>query len=135
MLIHVEGPTPALLDDAKQIIHLLHTCYPGHPWSVRCEKGFVFIRHLDFPKNWGMGLRVSEVDHDAAVFKKKITMLAGEWLERACMRRGRHDAEQEIGRVEGVPEKEQPVAVRAPAEMRPMEAELRDTPRPQANNG
>lgn len=108
MLVYVEGDTDALLDDAKAVVTLLHSCYPGHPWRVTCKPGLIFIQHMDFPSNWGMTLRVTEADHDAAVMKKRISMLAGEWLERANIIRGRYDAEQPAPRVEGVPEKFQP---------------------------
>lgn len=107
--LYYEGSTQALEDDAKGVLSLLWATYPGHPWAVRCERGIIFIRHLGFGKNWGMNLRVTEADHDAAVMKRKIVMLAGEWLERAGMARGRADADQDIERVEGVPEKDQPV--------------------------
>lgn len=108
MILHTEGPTEALHDNAKEIVDLISTVYPGHPWAVRCDKGFIFIRHLAFGSNWGMNLRVKEADHDAAVLKKKLVMLAGEWLERAGMKRGRYDPDQETYRVEGVPEHFQP---------------------------
>lgn len=108
MIGHIEGDTIEQLGEAKKVYGLLGEFYPGHPWSVRVLPGIIFIRHLDFPKNWGMCLKTKEADHDAAVLKRKIIMLAGEWLERANMRRGRADAEQEHGRVEGVPESDQP---------------------------
>ena len=41
-------------------------------------------------------------------------MLAGEWLERAHMRRGANVYEEDIGRVEGVPEEDQPFTEPAP---------------------
>lgn len=108
MIIHYEGDTPALEDDAKGILSLLWASYPGHPWSVRCMRGLIFIRHMDFPTNWGMALRVSEVDHDIAVMQKKIVMLAGEWLERANLKRGRYEDGNDFYRVEGVPDDDQP---------------------------
>ena len=108
MIGHVEGDTLEQVGEARRVFDLLGQFYPGHPWSVRVMPGIIFIRHLDFPTNWGMCLKTREADHDAAVLKKKLIMLAGEWLERANMRRGRADADQEHGRVEGVPEKFQP---------------------------
>ena len=135
MLIHYEGDTQALEDDAKAIVSLLWHCYPYHPWSVTCKRGLIFIRHLDFTRTWGMALRVSELDHDAAVMKKKIITLAGEWLERAALKRGAYDSDQESYRVEGIPEKHQPhqplpdtmtVTVNAAPYQPP-----RETPRPQ----
>ena len=102
MLIGYEGDTPQLEDDAKGVLSLLWAAYPGHPWYVKCGGGIIFIRHMDFPGNWGMVLRVKEFDHDAAVMKKKIIMLSGEWLERANQKRGRHEEGQETKTVDGV---------------------------------
>ena len=109
MIIYSEGATPAQEDEAKVILEVLSVCYPGHPWSVRVYDGGFFIRHLQFPKNWGMNCKYRHFSHDAAVFKKEIIMKAGEWLERANIKRGRYDAEQPDYRVEGVPERDQPV--------------------------
>ena len=64
-------------------------------------------------------------------------MKAGEWLERANLKRGRYDEEQEIGRVEGVPEQDQPnkpldMKVILPDGYNPDNPQLRDAPLPQA---
>ena len=107
MVIYAEGDTKQQEDEAKEILGLLWNVYPGHPWAVKVGGGVVFIRHLGYGKNWGMNLRVTEADYDARVFKKKIIMLAGEWLERCHMKRGRFQ-DQEIEIVEGVPAKDQP---------------------------
>lgn len=109
MIVYEEGKTPQQQGEAHDILALLTTCYPGHPWAVRVDDGIIFIRHLAFGDGkWGMNLRTSEVDHDAAVMRKKIIMLAGEWLERAGIARTRFDSDQENYRVEGVPERHQP---------------------------
>ena len=106
MLVGYEGETQALEDDAKAILSLLWNCYPGHPWYVHCRPGHVFIQYLSFRARgtWGMSLRVTEVDHDAAVLKKKLISLAGEWLERANLKRGRYEETDDAIQVEGVPE-------------------------------
>ena len=64
--------------------------------------GGFFIRHLAFEGNYGMNCRYSVFSHDAAVMKREIIMMAGEWLERAGMLRGRYDDEQAAGHVEGM---------------------------------
>lgn len=125
MLIGYAGDTPGLEDDAKGILSLIWNCYPNHPWHVECKHGLVFIKYLGFDSNYGMALRVTEADHDAAVFKKKLVMLAGEWLERAGLARGKGD-DTEISRVEGVPEKK---AVNFAVEVE--KSDIRDEPRPQ----
>jgi hypothetical protein len=107
MMLEFWGSTKMLEDDAKGILSLLWHAYPNHPWSVHCRPGVIFIKDMSFPVNWGMALKVSEIDHDAAVMKKKIIMLAGEWLERANKKRGIGE-DQDVNRVEGVPEQFQP---------------------------
>ena len=108
MIIYAEGATQAQEDEARDILDVLTLAYPGHPWGVRVYEGGFFIRHLDFPSNWGMNCKSRNFAHDAAVLKREIIMKAGEWLERANLRRGRSNGD-EIGRVEGVPEKYQPI--------------------------
>lgn len=103
MIVYFEGDTAAQQSEAKSIHEVLSFAYPGHPWAVRVTRGGFFIRHLAFPSSWGMACRASEVSHDAAVMKRTIIRLAGEWLERANMRRGRYDDLQDAGPVEGVP--------------------------------
>ncbi len=121
------------------ILEVLTTIYPGHPWAVRVYDGGFFIRHLDFPSQWGMNCKYRDFAHDAAVLKREIILKAGEWLERANMKRGRYDADQPAYRVEGVPERFQPPEFREPAAenmkiemVLPQPETLRETPRPQA---
>lgn len=137
MLLYSEGRTDAQQDEADKILALLTTCYPGHPWAVRIDLGFIYIRHLAYgdksrdDNGWGMNILTNEVDHDWAVMKRKVVMAAGEWLERAGLARGRHDADQKVDHVEGVPQKKtlQDFSV----EM--AEPELREAPRPQVIKG
>ena len=66
--------------------------------------------------------------------KREIIMKAGEWLERAGLRRGVGDGDQEIVKVEGVPDKWQPAEYREQKRIQNIviaQAELRNTPRPQ----
>lgn len=136
-MVGFEGETPSLEDDAKGILSLLWAAYPGHPWYVHCRPGHIFIQYLSFHSKgtWGMGLRVTEFDHDAAVMKKKIISLAGEWLERAGVARGRYEEGSETGKVEGINESFMPnsaatdkIKFVAPESL----DNLRDEARPQA---
>lgn len=107
MVVYCEGDTEAMEKMAQNIaFNILYPAYPGHPWWVRVGKGFIFIKHMDFPGSWGMMLKTSELDHDAAVLKRKIIMGAGEWLERASLKRGRYEDGQETTTVEGVKRRE-----------------------------
>jgi hypothetical protein len=128
VLLFSEGDTTAQESDAHEIMTLVTAAYPGHPWAVRVAGGVIFIRYLDptLPGNWGMVIKVDDVQHDAAVLKKRVIMAAGEWLERAGLKRGRENGD-EIERVEGVPEPKQATFSDTVIQA----GTLRDTPRPQ----
>ncbi len=133
MILYTEGGTKQMQADAESVLMILCTAYPGHPWGVRVDQGVVFIRHLEFPGNWGMCKKFADVIHDAAVFKKEIIMSAGEFLERAGLVRGRANGD-EIVQVEGVPEKYQPnqPAVEFTNTVVAEDMPLRTTPHPRA---
>ena len=142
MILYSEGASKAQEDEAKEILNALSVAYPGHPWGVRVygddKGGGFFIRHLDFPSNWGMNCRHRTKMYSASSLKREVIMMAGEWLERANLKRGANRNEDEIGRVEGVPEKYQPYPdpasrpdIRFEAVIAAAERNLRDEPRPQ----
>jgi len=137
MILYTEGATPAQEAEAESILEALTLAYPGHPWAVRVYDGGFFIRHLAFPHNWGMNYRGSAESYSASAMGRQIIMMAGEWLERAGMVRGPYDADQKAGRVDGVPEKDQPhrplpdnFVVEMPDDSEGVA--IRDTPRPAA---
>lgn len=135
MILYNEGATQAQADEAEDILGVLTLAYPGHPWAVRVYDGGFFIRHLAFPANYGMNCKAKNVTHDAAVMRREIIMMAGEWLERAGIARARFDADQDVTRVEGVPDRLQPMQA-LPDDvtlvMPDGKTPLRETPRPQA---
>lgn len=108
MILWSEGTTKAQEDEAEDVLNVLTMAYPGYPWGVRVYDGGIFIRNLDFPANWGMNIKVKNIQHDAAVFKREIIMMAGEWLERANLRRGRNIHDDPIKKLEGAPDNHQP---------------------------
>ena len=108
MILYKEGATQAQEDEANAILEVLEFAYPDHPWGVVVREGGFFIKHLAFPKNWGMACRAKDVDWSSSHMKAQIIRMAGEWLERAGLPRRRYDPEQEIVRLEGIPEKDQP---------------------------
>ena len=108
MLLYSEGGTKLQEADAQIVLEILCEIYPGHPWATRVDGGIVFIKHLGLGSNWGMVRKFNDLKHDATSFKKEIIMAAGEFLERASLRRGRNYGD-EIQRVEGLPEKYQPI--------------------------
>lgn len=112
LIVMTEGQTQGQADLAQQALDILTTCYPGHPWACSVQGTVLVIRHLEFDiRRWGMNLRLTEVDHDAAVFKRKVVLLAGEWLERAKLKRGRSE-DAGATHVEGIPEAQQDWRVR-----------------------
>lgn len=131
MIIYSEGATQSQEDEANLILEALSIAYPGHPWAVRVYDGGFFIRHLAFPSNWGMNYRGEASSYSASALKKQIILLAGEWLERANMKRGRYDAEQEIQWVDGVPEKYQPRRLTDDVKLVVNPSSERTEPRPQ----
>ena len=108
MIQYEEGMNDAQEAAAHEIIETLNVAYPNHPWYVRVYDNGFFIRHMDFPKTWGINYRSGKELYSASSMKRKIIMMGGEFLERANLKRGMGDGEQEIRRLEGVPEKEQP---------------------------
>jgi hypothetical protein len=138
MILWKEGATQAQEDEARGILEALDAAYPGHPWGVRVYPGGFFIRHLDFPANFGMNCKGTYAS--ASLMKRDVILMAGEWLERAGLPRKKWDPESEIHRVEGVPEKFQPTphpqdvaALNKKIEtvIATAEREMRDQPRPQ----
>lgn len=108
MIIHSEGGTKAQEAEAEMILGALTTAYPSHPWAVRVYDGGFFIRHLDFPANWGMNAKYKNFGYSASALKRDIIMMAGEFLERANLKRGRGE-DAPIKFLEGVPDRFQPV--------------------------
>ena len=82
-------------------INTLDTYYPGWGWTVMVRGGVLMIR-LPLSQKWGMNTRITEFDHDATRFKRRIIMAAGEFLERAAVARAAKRAQ--IRHVEGIPD-------------------------------
>ena len=142
MILATEFDTESQESEATKVLLLLTAAYPGHPWGVLVRGGVIHIRHYGFANSgWGMCVKFKNINHDSAVMKREIILMAGEWLERAGMKRGRHDADQEIEHLEGVPAKYQPLKSARPAKLEhPViagngEDVLREIPRPQALKG
>lgn len=135
MILFSEGATKAQEDEAESILEALTVAYPGYPWAVRVYDGGFFIRNLEFPANWGMNAKYKQFGYSASALKRQVIMMAGEWLERANLRRGRNN-EDPIKRLEGVPENHQPASEKPPVQFDTVinagGHDLRTAPRPQA---
>ena len=89
---------------AAQMICDLSAAYPGHDWFVRIHGGIVHIKVMSINPNWGMALHYSQIKTDAKERKASLIRSAGEFLERANLRRGRSE-NQVVSKVEGIPSK------------------------------
>lgn len=128
MILFTEGSTDAQASEAEKVMGILCAAYPGHPWAVRVDKGIIFIRYLAFEGPWGMNIKTGKEDWSSSNLSRKIVMAAGEWLERAGLKRGRENGD-EIQKVEGVPERK---VAKMDYVIDTAAREIRDTPRPQA---
>ena len=99
--------TDAQEGEARKILEHLCAAYPNHPWSVRVYDGGFFIRHLDFPANWGMNYRSGKESYSASAMGRQVIRMAGEYLERANLKRGMGDGTP-IRRLDGLAERFQP---------------------------
>ena len=90
---------------AREIVDTLSKAYPGHGWFVLIKGGLVQVKNLDWSDKWGMVLHYSRMTNDAAVRKRDIVRSAGEFLERARVKRG-SKTEQTVRHIEGMPDKD-----------------------------
>ena len=133
MILWSEGGTKMQEDEAQAILEALTVAYPGHPWGVRVYDGGFFIRHLDFDAAWGMNCK-TRTSYSASSLKREVIMMAGEWLERAGLKRGMGEDDNIIKRVEGVPENYQPKEAKDPVQIAAVETieAMRTAPLPAA---
>jgi len=89
---------------AEQILADLVATYPGHAWFVIIKGGILHIKDMDLNDKWGMCLHYSRIKDDAKERKHQVMMAAGEFLERANLRRGRKTDDVAL-KVEGIPDK------------------------------
>ena len=105
MFYSTQVKTPAEDAVAKTALEALHEVYPGHPWRVFVGGGVIQVKNLLFSNKWGMVRKLAKIQDDSAVFKRNIIMAAGEFLERARLKRAAFDGEKAVG-VEGIPQKD-----------------------------
>lgn len=89
---------------ARQMLNDLTTHYPGHDWFIVIKSGIVHVKVMSINPNWGMCLHYSQIKADAKDRKKQLIRSAGEFLERAHLRRGRSE-NVDVKAVEGIPDK------------------------------
>ena len=104
------------VNTAGTIGNTLAAVYPGYQWWVRADAraGYFVIQcseinaSLNTNQPWGMVMHVSKID-DHGLLRKKIVRMGGELLERASLIRGKSRENQQIKRLDGIPEEMQPM--------------------------
>lgn len=89
---------------AAEIARALCEAYPGHPWHVNIIGGVIVIKNMRFSAKWAM-VREYGLIHDATKLKHECVMAAGEFLERARVRRGAATGERVVS-IDGIPKKD-----------------------------
>jgi hypothetical protein len=89
---------------AAQMVSDLCQAYPGHGWFVVIRSGVIHVKDMDINDKWGMCLHYSQVKGDAKDRKRDLLRAAGEFLERANLRRGAKSDDVAMA-VEGIPDK------------------------------
>ena len=91
MSVHfTESKTELGMDLAKQAMTILSMAYPGYSWFIRCDGGVIDIKCAEIGRA-SMIRHIKDSDHDAAVFRRDLLKSAGEFLERAHLRRGKSE--------------------------------------------
>ena len=135
MILYEEGKTPAQQDEAHNVLGLLTLAYPDHPWGVRIENGFIYIRYLD--PIWesicrgpvGVVIKAKEL-YSASQMKKDVLMAGGQLLEMMALKRGYSNGDEPQS-IDGVPEKFKKKEVEVPTLVDVTGQPLRTEARPQ----
>lgn len=77
--------------------------YPGHSWFVVIRGGIVHVKDMDISPDWGMCIHYSDIKDDANDRTRKVLRAAGEFLERARVKRG--EGSKAVTSVEGIDQK------------------------------
>ena len=88
---------------AGEALRTLVQHYPGHGWFVAIRGGVMHIKDMEINPNWGMCLHYSSIKGDAAERAQQIVRAAGEFLERANLKRGASEGVS-VKHVEGIPD-------------------------------
>lgn len=77
-------------EQAKIALSVLCKLYPGYSWVVEIKGGVLMIRNytLDWRGRYCMVLKMGDIQHDHKRLVQSVGRAAGEFLERAHLRRG-----------------------------------------------
>jgi hypothetical protein len=87
---------------AKEAVRTLVAHYPGHDWQVLIRGGVMHVKAQNIHPAWGMCLHYSQIKADANERARSIVRAAGEFLERAHLKRGQCEGSR-VAAVEGIP--------------------------------
>ena len=82
-----ESKTEAGHGLAKHALEILTRHYPGYTWYVRADGGVIDIKAAEIGRA-SMIRHIKKIDHNWFIFDRDIIMSAGEFLERAKLKRG-----------------------------------------------
>lgn len=105
MFYGITADTPLEANLAKEVLSVLDEFYPGFSWHVLVRQGVMQIKNCSWSGTWGMVRKLKDVNYDAMVLKRDVIRAAGEFLERANVKRGKRDMDQRVLKVEGIPQK------------------------------
>lgn len=88
---------------AKNSVEALVRHYPGYSWFVEVRDGLLMIRcpELDWRGRYCMVRKLGAVQHDYGRLVREVVHAAGEYLERANLRRGRAVEGERAQKIEG----------------------------------
>lgn len=75
---------------AKEALQALTKHYPGYSWHIQIGGGILMIKNftLDWRGRWGMALDFTDMASDHTRLVRSVVRAAGEFLERAHVKRG-----------------------------------------------
>lgn len=75
---------------AKQAVEALAKHYPGYSWFVEVRDGLLMIRNyeVEWRGRYCMVRKLGQIQHDYGRMVREVVHAAGEYLERANLRRG-----------------------------------------------
>lgn len=90
---------------AKNSVEALIKHYPGYSWFVEVRDGLLMIRcyELDWRGRYCMVRKLGTVQHDYGRLVREVVHAAGEYLERANLRRGEKREGEMAQKIEGAP--------------------------------
>lgn len=88
---------------AKASVEALVKHYPGYSWFVEVRDGLLMIRcaELDWRGRYCAVRKLGQVQHDYGRLVREVLWAAGEYLERAGLRRGHAVEGERAQKIEG----------------------------------